>query len=134
MPALLSKLIQWFRPAVGYPPQQLSDLQLDLINRVDLAMSEQPGPESDSQFGIHHIVIPVNQQFLPADLIWARIRSQLPKSGYIPRSVALVQSGLDWHLFIGVYGQNAVSAIEQILYVDALTRTNSARAEFQAQP
>jgi len=116
---------------VKYPQQQLSDIQLSLTAYIDFKCQETlDSPKDGSTLSVHHIIVPVSKQFMPKHVIHRSILQDLPKTGgYLPRSVAFVQSGLDWHFMVGVYGVEPSDHTKQIMYIDLCTRTNTARNE-----
>lgn len=118
----------WIFKKAKYPPQQLTYFQNALLSCVDVKCQETLSKPADGdKMFVHKIDVPF--QYTVNQMVLRRyVFQHLPKEGgYIPRSVALIQSGLDWHILIGVYGEQAGTDIELLLFIDALTRTNTAR-------
>jgi hypothetical protein len=120
-----------FLTKANYLHQQLTDPQFTLITYIDNVCKETlDGPIDGDQLHVHHFIVPISKLFLPMDTICKSVLKDLPKEGrYLPRSVAFLQSGLDWHFMIGVYSNAPVDQTKQIMFMDLCTRTNTARNE-----
>jgi hypothetical protein len=129
-------MFKWLKRA-RYSDLFLSNRQSSLIAAIDVELEQRLSGPSDGQLlSIVPVQVPLSQQFLPESVILKYMKRQLPESGaYIPRSVAFVQSGADWYFLIGVYQDvyqdQPVNNIEQIMFIELLTRTNTARKEFE---
>jgi hypothetical protein len=125
-------MFKWFKRA-RYSDLFLSNKQSNLIAAIDVELEQRlTGPSDGQLLSIVPVHVPLSQQFLPESVILKSMLRQLPESGgYIPRSVAFVQSGADWYFLVGVYQDQPVNNIEQIMFIELLTRTNTARKEFE---
>lgn len=120
-----------FKKKTKYPPQQLSEKQIKLIEYVDQELINMHGPvQHDERYGpeIRFTGVIYTRTFYPFSKMIEGI-SLKPGEYYMPNSVAFVaQNNGDWVLYYLVKTDTPSSPEYITLFNDALGRTNKARA------
>ncbi len=125
----------WFNKKTQYLPQKLTSKQLELIDELDSYFAANcTHPAANDILDIRMNQIGIFSQALPVSVLKKQILQDLGELGsYILRSVSLITVNGDIILFIGFRrNKDATTAVLDdrllLLYSDALTRTNDARA------
>ena len=119
-------LLKLFQKRTHYPPQQIPDRILDLINQMDTKLVDQ-STVNDHPLELVEISIPLHQQFYSNDKLFKMIK--LPIGYYLPRSIAFyINASGDWKFIIGIRTPNGISNMTTAdMFIELLTRTNNSR-------
>lgn len=127
---MLKFISNWFKPK--YPAQVLSDKQRELLDLLDNKLVElhankifDPG---NAKMSIKSVSVPFMYTCYSPESIMAKF---LPEIGefYIPRGIALIVSpNGDWVFAYAVRDKTGSDLVTTDLFLDCLTRTNSARS------
>lgn len=110
----------------------LSNKQKYLLNELDSWLVDNLMPATkDSTLQVLHFTIPTIHTALSAESIISRMTANLPKTGqYVPRTIAFVQEGLDWHIFVGVRQlEGTVDHDKNFMFFELVNQTNEARSK-----
>jgi hypothetical protein len=123
------KWLEKFYQKTSYPDQQLTEKQLDLLNRIDTSLVvAHSGKPISGQMTIRMTGVPFMSTVLPIERIAYRITLEYGDS-YIPRSIALVvDSEGNWLFLYAVRTEQGSDDVTCKLFLDALNRTNNARS------
>jgi hypothetical protein len=124
-------MFKWFR--IRYPDQALTKNQRAILDILDNECTHRftDSVEFSPILHVYQATLPFQLQLLGSERAARHLINQLPQQGaYIPRSIALIQSGADWQFFVGVrLPEENTRDVEQNMFVELLTRTNSARSQ-----
>ena len=121
-------ILKIFAKKTNYPPQVLTDKQLEILNFIDQSLViMHKDKRITGELCVNTAVVPYMATLLPASNIMSRISL---KNGefYLPRSVALVvDSDGNWQFMYGLRCEKGSDPITTTLFIDALNRSNNAR-------
>ena len=126
---------QFWKTKTNHPPQVLSEKVLAVINSLDLFLLDSSKP-NQTNFSIVHFEVTILDQMRTVNQLVSYFKTAIESNyTYIPRSIVFfIDSSGTWHFYIGLYrtsdvlDQNSLNLITP-LYIDCLTRTNSARTK-----
>lgn len=122
---LLNKI---FPKRTNYPAQQLTDKQLELIERIDSSLVDaHKGKPIRGVMRVKMTGVPYMQTIRSIDYITDHITLEYGDS-YLPRSVALiVDHDGNWIFMYAIREETGSDDITNRLFMDCLGRTNNAR-------
>lgn len=125
-------LSRWFGNAVtpaNYPPQIIPPKLLELIELMDDHFTKESVEQSNTNFYIEEVIIPLQFQHRALDKIF---HPAVSNDYYIPRSIAFFTSANgDWVFLVGVHRRESTTPIatetQTRMWLELLNRTNNAR-------
>lgn len=128
-------MINWIRklfsPGPSSPTQpihRLDDRLLAIIDEVDAQLaSRSSGYEGSVKPQL--VKLPLCLHSVPWEQLARKVMAETPATfNYLPRSIAaVVDNDGTWNLLIGFRSKRGANEAEQVLFADALHRTNDAR-------
>lgn len=125
-------ILSWFKTSTNYPKSQLTDKQKQIINMFDEYCVQNNKNKMGDHLSILSFKVGIRDQFHTPDYIMKKFTQNMKLDGYyIPRTIAfIVDPDGTWVFYIGIRNNLSSSTVnERELFIDALTRTNSARTE-----
>lgn len=118
-----------------YKDQELTPKQYELVNALDrLFFENSDSPIQAESPVIKMWTIPFYSQMLPVSMIVNNLKNNIKFEAYIPRSIAIINSGSDMIIFAKIWTNKSLTEQDTIMntmFSDLVSRTNQARSNYE---